>query len=88
MTKIEITICTGTTCYVMGAGRLLLLQDELSDRQRQQVEIKGSNCLGLCKQGQYGKAPYARVGDKIIAEATPEAVLTAIGQCLGESGEE
>ncbi len=88
MTKIEITICTGTACYVMGAGRLLLLQDELTDRQVQQVEIKGCNCLGLCKQGQYGKAPYARVGDKVIAEATPETILMALEQCLDPLGEE
>ena len=84
MTKIEITICTGTTCYVMGAGNLLLLQDKLSDAQLQQVEIKGSNCLGLCKQGQYGKAPYVQVGDTLIAEATTETVLQAIKTCLGE----
>lgn len=84
MTKIEITICTGTACYVMGAGRLLLLQDQLSDRQLQQVEIKGCNCLGLCKQGRYGKAPYARIGDEVIAEATPDALLAALKERLAE----
>jgi len=75
MNKLEITICTGTTCYVMGGGNLMQLGESLDAEMSQKVHIKGSPCLGLCKEGRYGKAPYVMVGDTVISEATTEAIL-------------
>lgn len=70
MDMIEVTICMGTTCYVMGAGDLMSLADELEDDLKNRVTIKGASCLGLCKHGQYGKAPFVQVGSTVISEAT------------------
>ncbi len=84
MEKIEITICTGTTCYVMGAGKLLLLAEELGESLSQRVEIKGSACLELCKEGRYGKAPYVMIGEKVLSEATTESVLEEIKRLLAD----
>lgn len=84
MEKIEITICTGTTCYVMGAGNLLMLTEHLDEAIASRVEIKGSGCLGLCKEGQYGKAPYVMIGDSVISEATVETVLEELKKRIAQ----
>lgn len=78
MDKLEITICTGTTCYVMGGGNLMQISESLDEEILKKVSIKGSPCLGLCKEGRYGKAPYVTVGDTIISEATTEAILEVL----------
>jgi NADH:ubiquinone oxidoreductase subunit E len=78
MNKLEITICTGTTCYVMGGGNLMQLGESLDEEISQKVHIKGSPCLGQCKDGRHGKAPYVMVGDTVISEATTEAVLQVL----------
>lgn len=78
MEKVEITICTGTTCYVMGGGHLLLLGESLDETMSQKVHIKGSACLGLCKEGRYGKAPYVMIDDLVLSEATTDTILGAL----------
>ena len=78
MDKLEIKICTGTTCYVMGSGNLMQLGEILDEETLQKVHIKGSPCLGMCKEGCYGKAPFVMVGDTVISEATTEAVLEVV----------
>ncbi len=78
MEKIKVTICTGTTCFVMGAGDLLAIGDHLGDDLKDKIELSGSTCLDLCKNGQFGKAPFAKVNETIIAEATITKVAEAI----------
>lgn len=46
--KINIQICTGTSCYVMGASELLMLEDLLPESIKDNVVITGSPCFGLC----------------------------------------
>jgi NADH:ubiquinone oxidoreductase subunit E len=78
MKKITVTICTGTTCYIMGASHLQRLEDELTPDLRQRVEIVGSHCLGRCEADAHGQAPFVKVNDRLIAEATIQRVLAAI----------
>lgn len=78
MKPILITICTGTTCYVMGSGHLLSLQERIQSACPHPVEIVGASCLGLCKDGQYGRAPFVRIGSAVIAEATPEKIIETL----------
>jgi len=78
MSKINIIICTGTTCYVMGAGELLGLGQHIGEELAEHVEIVGSNCLELCKDEQYGSAPYVKVNETVICEATLTKVAEEI----------
>ena len=77
MKTVDITICTGTTCYVMGACELLNLKEQTAELPCQ-VEIKGASCLGLCKEGKYGKAPFARVNEQIIENANIHKIVQEI----------
>ncbi|HOK65979.1 MAG TPA: NAD(P)H-dependent oxidoreductase subunit E [Anaerohalosphaeraceae bacterium] len=80
MKPLTITICTGTTCYVMGSGYLLSLQEQIESACSRPVEIVGSSCLGLCKDGQYGRAPFVQIGSTVIAEATAEKIIETLKQ--------
>jgi NADH:ubiquinone oxidoreductase subunit E len=82
MTPVTVTICTGTTCYLMGASHLQRLDEELDEATRPRVKIVGSHCLGRCEADAHGQAPFVKVNDLLIAEATLERVLAAIHNAL------
>lgn len=82
--KIAVKICTGTMCYVMGGAELQLLDEHLPKELADKVEISGTPCLDICNNGNSGKAPFAKVGDKVISEATINKVITAIKEELND----
>ena len=42
-------------------------------------------CLGLCSiNWEYSKAPYVKIDDEVVAEATVEKVLEALDRKLGK----
>jgi NADH:ubiquinone oxidoreductase subunit E len=86
MKKIEVKVCLGTTCFVMGGGNLQELNDIIPKKYGDKVEILGSNCLGLCSiNWEYSKAPYVKVDDEVVTEATVEKVLEVIYSKLGNN---
>ena len=78
METINLLVCTGTTCFVMGAGDILEIKNYLSPEIASRVEIVGSSCMDMCKEEQYGKAPFVKVNDKLIPQATLAKVLDEI----------
>ena len=79
MTKISVQVCLGTTCFVMGGSNLQELNEIIPKKYGNKVEVTGTNCLGLCSiNWEYSKAPYVKVDDDVIMEATVEKVLDAI----------
>ena len=84
MKKIKVSICTGTTCYLMGGAHLLTLDEVLDPALAEHVEICGSHCLGLCNDDANGKAPFAKVNDHIIADATLMKVVTKVRELMPE----
>lgn len=79
MDKISVKVCIGTTCFVMGGANLQELNEIIPKKYGDKVEVVGTNCLGLCSiNWESSKAPYVKVGDEIISEATVEKVIAAI----------
>lgn len=79
MEKIEVRICSGTTCFVMGSSYLNELYDIIPQKYGDKVIIKPSLCLGQCsKSDKHSKAPYVKVNEDVVSEATVEKVLDAI----------
>ena len=79
MEKISVKVCTGTTCFVMGGANLQELNDIIPKKYGDKVEVLPSNCLGLCSiNWEYSKAPYVKVNDEVVSEATVEKVLEEI----------
>jgi len=86
MAKISVKVCLGTTCFVMGGANLQELVDIIPRKYGDKVDVVGANCLGLCSiNWNYSKAPYVKVDDDVITEATVEKVLEAIETKLGNN---
>lgn len=80
---IDVEICTGTTCFVMGAGHLMNLAEDLPERLKSSVNIRGSHCFGVCSQPGNGAPPFAKVNGALIANATAENLIVACDLLLG-----
>ncbi len=72
--KIEVKICMGTTCYVMGGAELATLSEHLTPGQLEYVEIKGIPCIDACFDQKTRRAPYAMVGNILIDKASIEKI--------------
>ncbi len=84
MEKINVKVCLGTTCFVMGSSNLQELIETVPAKYGEKVDVLGVPCLGLCSiDWEYSRAPYVKVNDEVIYEATVEKVLTAIERKLG-----
>ncbi|MDF7799432.1 hypothetical protein P4C99_08145 [Pontiellaceae bacterium B1224] len=81
--RVKVSICTGTTCYLMGGAHLLTFDEMLDPCTAQDVEIVGSHCLGLCNNEENGRPPFVKVNDHIIADATLNKVLDTVRAELG-----
>jgi NADH:ubiquinone oxidoreductase subunit E len=85
MEKITVKVCTGTTCFVMGGANLQELNDIIPKKYGNKVEVVASNCLGLCSiNWEYSKAPYVKVNDTDVSEATVERVIEEIDKQLAK----
>lgn len=83
MEKIEVKICLGTSCFVMGAAHLQELAEIAPQKYGDLVSVSGSPCLSLCTiDWEYSRAPYVKVADEVVYEATVEKVLEVIEKKL------
>ena len=79
MEKIQVEICLGTTCFVMGSSHLQELIEIIPKRYSDTVEVSGKPCLGLWSQDcEYSQAPYVKVDEEVVSQATVEKVLKVI----------
>jgi len=85
MEKIKITVCCGTTCYVLGNYEILEWKNSLDKQLKEQVCLKGSACLGRCREVGKGRPPFIYVNDELICEANLEKLLTKIKQLQTEA---
>lgn len=86
-TSVTVEICTGTTCFVMGGGHLLNLQEELPERLKGRVEIIGAHCLKVCDNPHCGRPPFARVNRALISDASIESLIEACDRALNTKGD-
>lgn len=80
--KYRINVCTGTACFVKGAGKILeeferhlgISEGETSDDLR--FSLGGLRCVGACSL-----APVVMVNDKVYGNVTTKMVLDIIDDC-------
>ena len=83
MTTIKVEICCGTACYLLGAAKMMNIEDQISEECRGRVDIEAKTCLELCERDNLGGAPYVRFnGSEIMSQATPEKVLARIRELV------
>ena len=85
MAKVNVKVCLGTTCFVMGSSNLQELIETVPAKYGEEVEVAGVPCLGLCSiDWEYSRAPYVKVDNDVVYEATVEKVLSTIEKKLGK----
>lgn len=83
MNTIKVEICCGTACYLLGAAKLMNLEEMLPEECRGRVEVEAKTCLELCERDNLGGAPYVRFnGSEIMSQATPEKVVARIREMV------
>lgn len=83
MNQVKVEICCGTACYLLGAAKLMNLEEMLPENCRGRVEIDARTCLDLCERENLGGAPYVRFnGQEVMSQATVERVLKRIGELV------
>lgn len=78
MEKIDVKICFGTMCYVMGGSHLEMLKEHIPSGWIDKIHISASPCLDLCDKPKNGKAPFVSVNGIIVSEANIEKVISTI----------
>lgn len=75
---VEVNICYGTLCFIMGGAAFELMGEKLPDDIKYKVAIKGMNCPGYCNSQENGRPPFVVVNNKVIAEANLNKVIEFI----------
>ena len=86
MEKVKVEICCGTACYLLGAEKLMNIEDALPEECRGKVEIEARTCLDLCERENLGGAPYVSINDsEIMSNANVEKLIQRLsGLAEGE----
>jgi len=82
---IDVEICFGTTCYVLGGAQLQDLENHMDEEMKRLTNIIPRNCLGLCKNSNFKKAPFVKVNGTIYGETSAEQILEIIRKEINES---
>lgn len=82
MSKIEVEICCGTACYLLGAARLIELGSNLPEDIRDCVAITPKSCLKECENEHLGGAPYVRIDGELMAQATANKIEARIREII------
>lgn len=76
-----VRVCVGTYCYLQGGEELAKWKFYLPEILKDKVTFLGSACLGCNNDN--AKPPYAKVGEVLIENATPQKVVNEIYNQLG-----
>lgn len=84
MKKVKVSICCGTSCFVMGAAQIQLLEFDPPADIADRIEISESRCMGNCKNttAKYNRGPFVMVDEELIEEANFEKVVNKIREIL------
>ncbi len=85
---INLEICCGTTCYMLGGSALLELERALPEEWRNLVEVRAVPCTDACAREDLGRAPFVRLNGELIANATREKIYLRLSELVDAAGGE
>lgn len=89
MEKLTVKICSGTSCFVMGAAQIQALEFTPPEDIADKIELVEVRCMNLCKDAsaKHNRGPFVMVGDELLEEATYEKVVSKIREVLSKECE-
>lgn len=75
---IEITICSGTLCHIMGGAEIFEIEDKLPELFEEPVTLKAAPCLGRCEGLKRVKPPCILINNKPMDEASIEKIISKL----------
>jgi len=80
-TKIELTICLGSSCFSRGNGRTLAaIKEYLSTHQlEEKVFFKGELCTNNCNNG-----PILKINDNVFEDVDPLSINDLLNKELAD----
>lgn len=84
MKKMQLEICCGTTCYMLGSNRLLNIENEMPADLRGKADVKALPCMGLCDEKKLSGSPYVKLNGQVIENATAEKIYEKMRALLAE----
>lgn len=82
MTKIDLKICMGTMCYVMGGAEIRALVEMLPENMTKHINVSYSPCLGVCDK--VGEPPYIELNGKLMSGVSKNELLQIIKESLSD----
>lgn len=82
MEKVRLEICCGTTCYMLGAAKLMNMETLLPDEFRDRVEVVGVPCLNACVSESICRAPFVQINGELHGQASVESVFDELRKLL------
>ncbi len=83
MKKMELKLCAGTMCYVMGGAQLMEIKDLLSAEELERIDISYTPCLQQCQKEE--KPPFAQLDGEILQGISIETLLRIIKEKLNDA---
>lgn len=83
--KVKVEICCGTTCFMLGAGKLLKAAQNMPEAWKDRVEFSGLPCMETCTKDQLGSAPFIRINGTVYESMTTEKMTSLISGLLNET---
>lgn len=78
LSVMDIKICMGTMCYVMGGAELSAVVDSLPEELARSISVSYSPCLGVCDRSAAGEPPYVEINGKIIGGVSRATLIQII----------
>ena len=70
MMKINLELCQGTSCHLLGSQELLEALENLPETRRAAIELNRVDCLKSCRQG-----PNVRIDGVTVSGLTADRLL-------------
>lgn len=77
MRPVEIELCAGTACHLMGSQELMTVVNALRKIHDNKLQVKLTHCLGACGQG-----PNARINGVLYSKLTEEKLKAIVVELL------
>jgi NADH:ubiquinone oxidoreductase subunit E len=80
----EIKVCVGTTCHLLGSSSLVEAINELPEEIKTKITLKYSTCFDKCQQAM--RPPVINVDGEFFDDMNPVKMKEMIMQKAGEEG--